>query len=373
LNQAADAAAELKKSTNNNLRFFKVNAISETNNNAWDSTTLAKTNKLEFFSGAWQTSSASSAARFSAIAYHFGKQIEQAENVPIGLIEIAVGGSPIESWIDRKTLEHDDQLVDLLNNWRKSDFIMPWVRERAEVNLKNSVIVKQRHPYEPAYNYEAGIANLVQSPIKGVLWYQGESNAHNAELYQAEFKALVKSWREKWKQNLPFYYVQLSSIARPSWPYFRDMQRGLESQIPGVAMAVSSDLGDSLDVHPIRKKEIGHRLALLALKNTYNKPVSASGPVAVSAVKKQNEVLITFKEAKELKASNNTDLKGFELVTDKGSRIPASATIIKNQVRLKIPEGEKVKTVLYAWQPFTRANLVNEAGLPASTFSMPVE
>ena len=373
LSQEAYADKEVKKAANKNLRFFKLNGISETNNTAWDSTVVSKTNKLEFFTGAWQTSDSSSAGRFSAIAYHFGKQIQSNENVPVGLIEIAVGGSPIESWIDRKTLEHDEQLVDLLSNWRKSDFIMPWVRERADVNLKNSAIINQRHPYEPAYNYEAGIANLVQSPIKGVIWYQGESNTHNAELYRAEFKALVQSWRQKWKQNLPFYYVQLSSIARPSWPYFRNMQRELQSQIAGVGMAVSSDLGDSLDVHPVRKKEIGHRLALLALKDTYNKPVLASGPVAMSAVKKEYQVLVTFTEAKELSAKGNNVLTGFEVVTEKGRHIPVTATIMKNQVQLKIPEGENVKTVLYAWQPFTRANLVNEVGLPASTFTMSIK
>jgi sialate O-acetylesterase len=372
LNQAAGSNEELKQASNKGLRLFKLNGIRETNNTSWDSVALAKTNKLEFFSGTWKGSDSSSAAGFSAIGYHFGKELQLNENVPIGLIEIAVGGSPVESWIDRKTLEHHEQLVDLLNNWRKSDFIMPWVRERADLNLKNSRVVNQRHPYGPAYNYEAGIANLVQSPIKCV-WYQGESNTHNAELYQAEFKTLVQSWRQKWKQNLPFYYVQLSSIDRPSWPYFRNMQRELRSTITGIGMAVSSDLGDSLNVHPIQKKEVAHRLALLALKNTYNKPVSASGPVAVNAVKKNNEVVVTFTAAKQLSTKDNLALTGFELVTERGKRISASATINKNQVRLKIPEGEKVKTVLYAWQPFTRANLINDSGLPASTFTLTIK
>jgi sialate O-acetylesterase len=373
LDQSAGASTELKRAANTNLRLFKLNGLSETNNTPWDSVTLAKTNKLEFFSGAWQTSDSLSAAGFSAIAYHFGKEIQAEENIPIGLIEIAVGGSPIESWIDRKTLEHDEQLVDLLTGWRKSDFIMPWVRERANLNLKNSVSVNQRHPYEPAYNYEAGIANLVQSPIKGVIWYQGESNTHNAELYQTEFKTLVQSWRQQWIQNLPFYYVQLSSIARPSWPYFRNMQRELQSQISGIGMAVSSDLGDSLDVHPVRKKEIGHRLALLALKSIYDKPVSASGPIAFEAVKKGDDVLVSFTETKQLSTKNNEMLTGFELLTEKGRRLSVPASINKNQVHLKIPEGEKVKSVLYAWEPFTRANLINETGLPASTFTISIK
>jgi sialate O-acetylesterase len=331
LKNSAGAAQELKQAENKNLRLFKMNPLSETNNTAWDSAVLAKTNKLEFFSGSWQSSDSASAAGFSAVGYHFGQKIQASENVPVGLIEIALGGSPIESWIDRKTLEHHEQLVGLLINWRKSDFIMPWVRERADVNLENSSVAKQRHPYEPAYNYEAGIAKLIQSPIKGVIWYQGESNTHNAELYQAEFKTLVQSWREKWHQNLPFYYVQLSSIERPSWPSFRNMQRELQSQVPGVGMAVSSDLGDSLDVHPVEKREIGRRLALLALKGTYGRRLKASGPIASSALKEQNEVVITFSEAKQLSAKDHKALEGFELLTDKGKHIPVSAAIKKTR------------------------------------------
>ncbi|MGV3686161.1 MAG: GDSL-type esterase/lipase family protein [Daejeonella sp.] len=371
LKNSADAARELPQASNNNLRLLKLHSLRETHNTEWDSTTLAKINQLQYFAGNWQSSDPSAAGGFSAIAYHFGKQIQQSENVPVGLIEIAVGGSGIESWIDRKTLEHNEKLVDLLSGWRKSDFIMPWVRERADKNLKNSGLVNQRHPYEPAYNYEAGISHFTRSPIKGVIWYQGESNAHNAELYETQFKALVESWRGSWNQEFPFYYVQLSSIARPSWPHFRNMQRELQSQIPNVGMVVSSDMGDSLDVHPIRKKEIGQRLALLALKNTYHRPVTASGPVATSAVKKNNEIVVAFSEARDLSASGNQTLTGFELLTEKGISVPVPARINGKHVYLRIPEGG-AKSVRYAWQPFSRANLVNEAGLPASTFSIPI-
>lgn len=372
LKSSEGGSEEIKNAANSNLRLFKLNQVSETNNSAWDSVTLAQTNRLKFFSGNWQKPGPETAANFSAVAWYFGREIAERENIPVGLIEIAVGGSPIESWIDRYTLEHDEQLVDILTNWRKSDFIMPWVRERADVNLKNAALTKQRHPYEPAYNYEAGIAGLVQSPIKGVTWYQGESNTHNAELYQQEFKALVTSWRKKWNTNFPFYFVQLSSIDRPSWPYFREMQSKLPKLVSETFMVVSSDLGDSLDVHPKKKKEIGHRLALSALRNTYKKEARASGPVVVSAVQKQNQIIVSFAEATKLSKSNNQVLTGFEMVTDKGKHLVAKASINKNQVYLTIPEGEKVKTVLYAWEPFTRANLVNEAGLPASTFSISV-
>lgn len=370
LSSSAKGEAEIMKAGNNsNLRFFNFKSIRETDNSAWDSLTLAKTNKLQFFEGKWSLCDSVSAAEFSAIAYYFGKKIATEENVPIGLILVAVGGSSIESWIDRYTLEHDDKVVDLLSNWRKSDYIIPWVRERAGVNLRNATNSKQRHPYDPAYNFEAGVDAFTKFSIKGVIWYQGESNVHNVELYEHLLPVLVNNWREKWGYNFPFYYVQLSGIDRPSWPAFRDAQNRLQKIIPNSGMAISMDYGDSLNVHPVRKKEVGDRLAGLALHYTYKKPVIANGPVATSISRQQNTIVITFSYAKYLLTSDKKELTGFELINDKGMRLETRATINKNKVSLIIPTGEKIKTVLYAWKPFTRANLVNEAGLPASTFS----
>lgn len=372
LRAALNGAEAVNAANNNNLRFLKMQPLRETDNTEWDTAVLARTNKLHYFSGRWETSAPSTASLFSAVGYYFGAALQQAEHVPIGLIEIAVGGSGIESWIDRQTLEHDEKLVDLLENWRKSDFIMPWVRARADKNLKNATLAGQRHPYEPAYNYDAGIAKLIGSPVIGVIWYQGESNTHNAELYIAEFKALVESWRRRWNYEMPFYYVQLSSLDRPSWPQFRNMQRELQARIPNIAMAVSSDLGDSLDVHPVRKKEIGQRLALLALSKTYRRPVNGSGPVAISAVRQGQNIVLTFNSARELHAAGNANLQGFEFITDKGFSVPAPARIQRRKVYLSVNQNVKVKTVRYAWDPFTRANLVNEASLPASTFSISI-
>lgn len=354
------------------LRLLKFKPLAETDNTAWDKTTLAQLNQLNYFSGTWQNLSGDAATDFSAVAYYFGEKLARDESIPIGLIELAVGGSPLESWLDRRTMEQDNLLVDILDNWRKSDFLQDWVRERAGVNLKNSVNPKQRHPYAPAYNYEAGIAALTALPIKGVIWYQGESNAHNVELFNHEFPLLVKSWRAKWNNNFPFYYVQLSGIDRPSWPYFRDAQRKLQTIISNSGMAVSSDLGDSLNVHPIHKKEIGERLALLALKNTYHQNVVASGPVATKAAKVKNTIVINFISAQKLKTTGASVLTGFELEDITGIHFPVKASIIQNQVHINIPQGKTITKVLYAWQPFTRANLINEAGLPASTFSISI-
>ncbi len=373
LNQAYEGKQAIAEATNKNIRLFQFNAIQETDNVAWDSAVLDKTNKLEYFTGKWEQCNPQSAATFSAIGYFFGQKIQQEEHVPIGLIEVAVGGAPIVSFINRHTMEFDDYLVDELYNWRKSDFIMPWVRERAAKNLENSTDPRQRHPYEPCYNYEAEISKLINSPVKGIVWYQGESDAHNVDLYAYNFEKLISSWRKLWNENLPFYFVQLSSIDRPSWPYFRDMQRKVSLKIPNTFMAVSSDFGDSLNVHPTHKQPVAKRLALLALKNSYHKNIVASGPTVENVFQNNKEIVINFSNAKRLKTRSDESLTGFEVVNEKGEIFSPKATIKEDKVILGVNKNEKITKVLYAFKPFTRANLVNEAGLPASTFSMEIK
>jgi sialate O-acetylesterase len=359
-----------QKDKNHLLRLYQLKAIAETDNRPWDSLTLEKTNRLNFFRGKWALADSDALRDFSAVAYYFGKAIADDQQIPIGLIQATVGGSGTESWIDRYSMEHDDLLVDMMSNWRKSDFIDEWCRERANLNLKNASFFQQRHPYQPSYNFEAAIAPLTGLPIKGVTWYQGESNANRVELHEKLFKTLVKSWRGKWKADLPFYYVQLSGLDRPSWPAFRNSQRMLQQEILNVHMAVSSDVGDSLNVHPVNKRPVGERLAKLALKYTYHKAIRADGPVATSAKISGSYIVVGFAQATKLLTANREALQGFELVTASGIVIKASGNIHGQQVWLKIPEGKKIKSILYAWQPFTRANLINEAGLPASTFRL---
>ncbi len=373
LSASKTGKSELAQIKANKIRLFKFNQYEETNDAPWNAKVLEEVNQLNYFSGSWAPTTPATASGFSAVGYYFGKQVAQESGVPIGLIQLAVGGSTIESWIDRYTMEHDEELVDVLTNWRKSDFIQEWARGRADVNLKEASNPKQRHPYEPVYNYEAGVAKLTQFPIKGVIWYQGESNAQNVDLYNHTFPVLVNSWRKKWGYNFPFYYVQLSSIDRPSWPYFRDAQRKLLKDITNAGMAVSSDVGDSLNVHPNRKMEVGQRLALLAIKGTYHKPITANGPVILSAKQQNNNIILSFTEAKKLTTRSGEPLIGFQLVNQKGNHLAAKAIIANNKVILKVPQGETITDVLYAWEPFTRANLVNEANLPASTFSIPLD
>ena len=369
LQQSSETKSVQKEMVNSNLRLFAMNAVAETDNVAWDTATLRAVNQLQYFSGRWQNSDATTAPAFSAVAWYFGNKIQQDQNIPVGLIQVAVGGAPIVSFMERHSMEFDNYLLDELYDWKKSDFLMPWVRERASKNLELSNDARQRHPYEPCYIYEAGISQFISTPVTGILWYQGESDAHSIELYDYNFRHLISQWRELWKRNLPVYFVQLSAIDRPSWPYFRDMQRQISLTVSNVYMAVSSDLGDSLNVHPRQKKPVGERLAKLALKYSYHKNIVAEGPSVKSAVQQGNMIRISFAHSKKLQTRNHEKLTGFQVQNEKGESFTPRAEIKNNTVLLYLNTNENIVKVLYAYLPFTRANLENEANLPAGTFS----
>lgn len=359
-----------------NIRIYNMQPIAQTDNIEWDSLTLQAVNALRYYlPTTWQTANSENIRSFSAVGYWFGKTISDSIPVTIGLINNAVGGSPAESWIDRQTLEFDPQLVYILDNWLQNDMIYNWVRGRAAKNCTKRSHSLQRHPYEPAYLFESGMAPLTALPIKGIVWYQGESNEHNADLYQKIFPTAIDSWRKAWNdEKLPVYFVQLSSISRPSWPHFRNTQRLLAETIDRVAMAVSSDRGDSLDVHPRMKKDIGFRLALQALKMSYGKSgLTSTGPECNKVEFKKNRVILYFDNCRQLCTSDNKPARTFEVAGSNGIFHPATVKIEQNRIILHCPNADLPTAVRYGWQPFTRANLVNEASLPCSTFEITPE
>ena len=368
LNQSATGKRDIPQAANDQIRLYDMKARWRTDAVEWDASVLDSLNHLQYYKEtSWTVCSPETASQFSAVAYYFGKMLQDSLQVPVGLICNAVGGSPTEAWIDRRTLEYEFPAI--LRDWTKNDFIQDWVRGRAALNVKKSNHKFQRHPYEPCYLYESGILPLQQYPIKGVLWYQGESNAHNKDAHEKLFKLLVHSWRENGLDlEMPFYFVQLSSLNRPSWPWFRDSQRRLMVETFNTGMAVCTDKGDSLDVHPIHKKEVGERLAYWALNKTYGHDVVPSGPLYKSVSFQKNVATISFDYAKGLKTSDGEELRTFEIAGEDQVFYPAKAVIVGETVKVWSDKVKEPKIVRYGWQPFTRANLVNEVELPASTF-----
>lgn len=368
LNEASTAKEDIPLANDPGFRLFDMKGRWKTYDGVWPASCLDSLNHLQYFGNTtWEDVSPESAAKFSAIAYYYGKMLRDSLQVPVGLICNAVGGSPTESWIDRNTLE--TEFPAILNDWLHNDFIQDWVKGRAAKNLGFDSTKLSRHPYEPCYLYESGVLPLQQYPIKGVIWYQGESNTHNMEAHERLFQLLVDSWRSNWKNpQLPFYFVQLSSLDRSSWTWFRDSQLRLMKSIPHTGMAVSSDHGDSLNVHPTHKQPIGERLARWALCDSYGYSITPSGPLFESVVREGEALVVSFAFGEGLRTSDGNSPSCFEIAEEEGLYHPANVTIVGDKVRLTSPDLKAPRYVRYAWQPFTRANLVNKDGLPASTF-----
>lgn len=366
--QAESGKEDIAAADDPQLRLFDMKGRWETYDVAWPASCLDSLNHLQYFhETTWQPSTPASASRFSAVGYYYGRMLRQKLGVPVGLICNAVGGAPTEAWVDRNSLE--TSFPNILSNWLQNDFIQDWVRGRAAKNLTNDQTKLGRHPYEPCYLYESGILPLQRYPIKGVIWYQGESNAHNKDAHAKLFSLLVNGWRQNWNNpDMPFYFVQLSSLNRPSWPWFRDSQLRLMKEISNTGMAVSSDHGDSLDVHPRSKQPVGERLARWALAKTYGQHITPSGPVFSSVTRQADALIVSFLYADSLQTSDGKAPSCFEIAEEDGLFHPATATIEGNKVRLTSPTIKHPRYVRYAWQPFTRANLVNADQLPASTF-----
>ena len=355
------------------LRFYDMKPVAYTDAHEWTQEQKELTNNLQHYHPtSWTTSNDSTAPEFSAVAWYFGKMLRDSLNVPVGIINNSIGGSTAESWVDIESLEH--KIPEILINWRKNDYLQPWAQKRAGENTgTDEEGLKHRHPYEPAYLFAAGIRPLGAYPVAGAIWYQGESNAHNTLVHEMIFPILVESWREYWGDpELPFIFAQLSSINRPSWPVFRDSQRIMANEIPGVEMAVTSDQGDPHDVHPNNKKPVGERLGRQALYNVYGmKNIVPEGPGPVKAISEGNKVKVLFNNSNGLKTSDGSAPSTFEVAEYEGIFYPAVAEINdNNEIVLTVSEQITPKIVRYGWQPYTTANLVNGEDLPASTFKI---
>lgn len=335
-----------------------------------------------FYRGHWQPSDAHSVKTMSAVGYYFGKAIMQAENIPMGLIHLAIGGAPIETFIDRRTLGDDPRFKDKVRgNWLDNGDLPVWIRERGRQNVGGTNHVPgdslgPNHAFKPGFAFGAGIRPLLKMPIRGIIWYQGESNAQEpqrVEEYGDLQKMMVGDYRRQWKDlDMPFLWAQLSSIDTVDyhsryWPEFRNGQRLLLDRIPHSGMAVTSDIGARNDVHPRNKKAVGHRLAQWALSTVYGRDVVPSGPLPRKAKYRNGKVIVHFRHGRGLKTSDNGALRGFSLDGK------SAAKAFMDRDRVVIPSPKKPRFLYYGWQPWTDANLINREGLPASTFKVGVK
>ena len=230
--------------------------------------------------------------------------------------------------------------------------------------------------YKPGGLFNAMISPLLRFPIKGVIWYQGESNTARAATYHAIFSALINDWRNHWKQgDFPFLYVQLSNYAPISaseggWSELREAQRKTLS-VPNTGMAVTVDIGEWNDLHPLNKEDVGKRLALAAQYIAYgDKKVVYSGPLYRSKEVKGDKIKLHFTSiGSGLTSRNNEPLKYFEIAGADKKFVPAQAKITGNTIEVWSEQVKNPVAVRYAWMDNPQgANLYNKEGLPASPF-----
>ncbi|MEG1649481.1 MAG: sialate O-acetylesterase, partial [Rikenellaceae bacterium] len=350
-----------------NIRLFKCTPTFDRKDSLPDSE-LDKLNELDFIgNNSWEVATKDQLSNFSAVGYYFAQKLKNTiGDVRIGLIQTSLGGAPAESFVSRRVMQRDPVLLTMLYDWRNNPASMQWCRDVANQNLKGAVIKNQRHYFEPTYLYESRIAPFSGFQIKGVLWYQGESNAENVELHEQHiFPAVVESFRECFANNLlPFYFVQLSSMNRPSWCRFRDSQRRTAQKIDNCEMVVSSDYGCENDVHPRQKDVIGERLAAVALNRDYGfSNIEYHSP----CLKSIDDNVLKMNFADGLTTSDKKSVRGFETALEDMIFKKTDAVIRGDDIIL---DCDRFVYVRYAWSPYTDANVVNGVGLPLSTFQM---
>ncbi len=307
--------------------------------------------------GEWVSASPETVGGFSAVAYFFAREIQKEKKVPVGIIHSSWGGTPAEAWTKKEVLAADPIYQPILNRFQ----------EKLAANPESAS--SPRNNQAPSRLYNAMIAPLVPYTIKGVLWYQGESNADRAYQYRRLFPAMIESWRKDWKvKQLPFYFVQIAPH-RSQHPEIREAQLMTYRTVPNTGMVVTTDAGDSLDIHPRNKQVVGERLARWALARHYGKKeLVPSGPLYKSMKVQKDKIRISFDFAESGLEAKGGDLKGFTIAGPDQQFVPAQARIEGNEVIVWSDQVKKPVAVRYGWSHVPRVNLYNKAGLPASPF-----
>jgi len=376
-----DSAKEIAAATHPRIRLLRL-------------ATTASSYPLDDIGATWTLCTPETAKDFSAVAYFFGREIEERENVPVGLIDSSWGGTPIESWISLETIAREPGLMPLFAS--RASFAQRYADRTAELaaEARETAAAKQagkpapRYPWvpgndsswSPAFLYNGMVAPFVPYTLRGFLWYQGESNSEKerAPLYARELRALIADWRAQWREgDLPFLYAQISSFHSPAedWGTVRDGERQA-LDVRGTAMAVTLDVGSPNNVHPPDKQTVGHRLALGARAESYGEHLEWSGPLPRVAYREGSTVEVWFSHAVGLRLGAQGPgnegapgvVRGFELAGKDGTFFAATARIAGSHVVVESAEVPEPSAVRYAWAGATDANLSNGDGLPASTF-----
>lgn len=377
-----NATEEIAQADYPNIRLFSV-------------TRKVASKPLSDCTGSWASCSPETVPGFSAVGYFFGRKLHKELNVPIGLIHTSWGGTPAEAWTRKGVLEAEADFEPILTRHAEKLANFPRAKEAYAKKLENWKRTAEKakaegkkaprrpraplgpdDPHSPAGLYNGMIAPLIPYGIQGAIWYQGESNAGRAYQYRKLFRAMITNWRKDWGQgDFPFLFVQLANFkaikdepADSDWAELREAQ-SMTLSLPNTGMATIIDIGEAGDIHPKNKQDVGRRLALWTLAQTYEKDIVYSGPLYKSMKVEGGKIVLSFDHVGGgLVAAGGEALKGFAVAGADQKFVWADATIDGDTVVVSSESVARPVAVRYAWADNPVCNLYNKANLPASGF-----
>ena len=347
---------------------------------------------LTTIAGQWEVCSPETVANFTAVGYYFGRDLYKELKVPIGLINNSYGGSQAKSWTRDGSLRANPEFAPILAEYAKEAETYPerlanyqageakakenYEKALAEAKATGKPRPNAPHPpadpltnvNSPSALYNGMLNPLIPYAIRGVIWYQGESDRGNSARYRALFPSLIADWRNLWGEgDFPFLFVQVAP-GNMIGPEIREAQFQTLKKSPNTAMTVITDWGDTTNIHPPHKEPVGQRLALAARALAYGQPIEYSGPLFKEAKSNGNSVTITFDNTGEGLNSRYGALIGFSIAGADKVFVPAQAKIVENNtVVVSSPKVANPVAVRYEGTKLENVNLYNSAGLPACT------
>jgi sialate O-acetylesterase len=372
LERSYESKPDIEASANPKIRLFVVSRVKAN----------APTNDVK---GAWKECGPETVPGFTAVGYYFGRDLQKARNVPVGLIESNWGGSPAEVWMQEEVLSgnprYKEEILDgyarAMKRYEEAKAAYEKKSEEAKAAGTNLTARAPSAPsWKPTELYDGMIAPLIPYAIKGAIWYQGESNAGRAEQYRSLFPDMIRNWRNDWNEgNFTFLAVQLAPYmsikeepTESAWAELRESQLNTTKLLPKVGMAVITDVGDPKDIHPTKKRPVGERLALAARGIAYGENVVYSGPSFSKLQIKGDKAVLSFENVGKGLEARDGALKGFAVCGEDHKFVWANAEIEGSKVVVSCASVPKPVAVRYGWADCPVLNLWNKDGLPASPF-----
>lgn len=362
--------------------------------------------------GSWKEANPGNVGQFSAVGYFFGRHLHQVLKVPVGLINTSWGGTRVEAWTSRESLEERPCAAQMLSDWdgirqswdaaaENSKYEVAkaeWQAQVQKIKKDNASLPADKQvqqppaprppddpsktPHHPAVLFNAMVAPLIPYSIQGAVWYQGESNQKRAFQYQELLPNMINDWRTRWNSEFSFYIVQLAAFGNnlpvtklpglpDTWAELQEAQYLTSITLPRCGLVVTNDIGEEKDIHPKNKQEVGRRLALWALAHDYGRTNTVfSGPMLGNAVVEGGRVRIQFDHVGGgLKTRDGGELKHFQIAGQDQKWAWAEAKIEGSEIVVSSSAVPSPVGVRYAWAAWPEgANLINAEGLPASCF-----